>query len=308
VAIVVVTLALTFVTLVLGELAPKRVAMQRAERWGLLVARPVAGLALLARPVIWFLGASTNFAVRLMGGDPARHREDVTEGELRDLVASQTSFTPEQRTIISGAFEIGDRTLREVLVPRLDVVAIPAHRSIEDGLAELVASCHSRAPVVGAEVDDVVGVVHWRDLLTGGGTVGDRARPVVVLPESVGVIEGLRRLQAERQPLAVVSNEYGGMEGIVTIEDLVEELVGEIYDETDRDVLGVVREEEGALVMPGTFPIHDLCDLDVHLPEGDYVTVAGLVLDRLGRIPSDPGRASRSTDGSWRYSRSRAGR
>jgi putative hemolysin len=132
-AIVLVTLVLAYVTLVFGELAPKRVAMQRAERWGLVAARPLAAMARLARPVIWLLGVSTDLAVRLVGGDPSRRGEDVTEEELRDLVASQTAFSPEQRTIISGAFEIGHRTLREVLVPRPDVKALDADRPAASG-------------------------------------------------------------------------------------------------------------------------------------------------------------------------------
>jgi putative hemolysin len=293
VAIVVVTLVLAFVTLVFGELAPKRVAMQRAERWALMAARPLAAIARVARPVIWLLGASTDLAVRVMGGDPSRQREDVTEEELRDLVASQTSFSAEQRTIISGAFEIGRRTLREILVPRGDVKVLDAGQLAREGVGQLIALGHSRAPVVQGDLDDVVGVVQLRDLVDAHGTVGELARPAVALPESLGVIDALRTLQAERQQLAVVVNEYGGAEGIVTLEDLLEEIVGEIYDETDRDILAVVRQPDGTLVLPGRFPVHDLTDLGVDLPEGDYATVAGLLLSHLGHIPDRPGETVR---------------
>jgi putative hemolysin len=120
------------------------------------------------------------------------------------------------------------------------------------------------------------------------GRVADHVRPALALPESMGVLDGLRRLQAERQTLAIVINEYGGTEGIVTVEDLLEELVGEIYDEFDRDSIGIHRQPDGSLILPGAFPIHDLPDLGISLPEGPYTTVAGLVLDRLGRLP-DPG-------------------
>ena len=288
-AIVLVTLALTFVTLVFGELAPKRVAMQRAERWALLAARPLNAIARLARPVIWLLGASSNVVVRVMGGDPSRRREDVTEEELRDLVASQTAFSPEQRTIISGAFEIGHRTLREILVPRRDVKVLDADQPATEGVGRLIGLGHSRAPVVHGDLDDVVGVVHLRDLVGAGGTIGEHAHAIVVLPESVGVIDALRTMQIRRQQLAVVVNEYGGGEGIVTIEDLIEEVVGEIYDETDPDILAVVRQPDGALVLPGRFPAHDLTDVGVEVPEGDYATVAGLLLNHLGHIPEQPG-------------------
>jgi putative hemolysin len=136
------------------------------------------------------------------------------------------------------------------------------------------------------DLDDIAGVAHLVDLVEASGRISDHCRPALFLPESVGVLEALRRMQRERQQLAVVLNEYGGTEGIVTIEDLLEELVGEIYDEFDRDVAGAHHEPGGALVLPGSFPMHDLPDLGVELPEGPYVTVAGLVLDRLGRLPS----------------------
>lgn len=288
-SIVVVTLGLTFVTLVFGELAPKRVAMQRAERWGLFAARPVAWLARAARPIVWLLGIATNLAVRLMGGDPSIRREEVTEEELRHLVESQGGFSPAQRKIISGAFEIGERSLREILVPRKEVVTIDAEQTAPEGLALLVSSGRSRAPVVRGDLDHVVGVVHLRDLLANAGTAAQRARLAPALPETLGVVEALRALQAERQQMAIVVNEYGGSEGIVTVEDLLEELVGEIYDETDRDLLTVEREPDGALVLPGGFPVHDLSDLGIDVPEGDYATLAGLFLAHYGRIPESAG-------------------
>jgi putative hemolysin len=288
-AIVVVTLVLTYVTLVLGELAPKRVAMQRAERWGLIAARPLALLSTLTKPAVWLLSVSTNVVVRLLGGDPSRQREDVTEEELRDLVATQPTFSHDQRTIISGALEVGDRTIRTVLVPRKRVVSVDASDTVTEARQRLVETGHSRAPVVRDDLDDAIGVIHLRDLIDAEGLVERYARPALVLPESARVIDSLRRFQTEREQLALVVNEYGGIEGIVTVEDLVEEIVGEIYDETDRDLQQVERRPDGSVGLPGSFPMHDLIDLDVVLPEGDYATVAGLVLDRLGHIPEAPG-------------------
>lgn len=282
----------------LGELAPKRIAMQRAERWALLAARPLAGLSRLARPVVWLLGRSTDVAVRLLGGDPTQRPEEVTEEELRDLMVAQRSFTPAQRHIIAGAFEIADRSLSKVLIPRRDVVALSADQPASEGLDELVRTGHSRAPVIARDLDDVLGVIHLRDLVPAGGTVGDRARPAMVLPETVDVIDALRRMQTERQQLAIVVNEYGGTEGIVTVEDLIEELVGEIYDETDRDLRAVQRKPDGAILLAGSFPVHDLVDLGVNLPEGDYATVAGLLLDRLGHVPEAAGESV--AVGGWR--------
>ncbi|MCY1145273.1 hemolysin family protein [Actinoplanes sp. Pm04-4] len=293
VSIVLVTIVLTFFTLVIGELAPKRIAMQRAESWALMVARPLDLLSSLSRPVIWLLGKSTDLVVRLTGGDPNAAREEVSTEEIRDLVTQQQEFTDEQRTIISGAFEIADRVLREILVPRRDVVTVTAGLPSAEALSKLVAGGHSRAPVTGPMgLDDVLGVVHLRDLIGADGTVGDHMFTPTFLPDSLKVSDAMRQLRVTRQQLALVVDERGAIDGIVTMEDLVEEVVGEIYDETDRDVQSVVREPDGAMLLPGTFPVHDLPDIGVdatNLIDGDYTTVAGLVLARLGHIPTAPG-------------------
>jgi putative hemolysin len=293
VAIVLVTIVLTFFTLVIGELAPKRIAMQRAEGWAMLVARPLDVLATLSRPVVWLLGRSTDVVVRISGVDPNAGREQISTEEIRDMVAQQRDFTAEQRTIISGAFEIADRILREILVPRRDVLVLPADLPAGEGLARLVEGRHSRAPVTGPQgLDDVHGVVHLRDLVTGTGTVRDHMFAPLFLPETLKVSDAMLQMRAQRQQFAMVVDERGAIDGIVTMEDLVEEVVGEIYDETDRDVQAVVREDDGAMLLPGTFPIHDLPDIGVdveHDDEGDYTTVAGLVLARLGHIPTAPG-------------------
>src|SRR4051794_12277680 len=294
-AIVIVTIALTFVTLVIGELAPKRIAMQRPEGWALVVARPLDVLSKISRPAVWLLGAATNGVVRLAGGDPTAQREEVTTEEIRDMVAAQQDFSAEQRTIISGAFEIADRILREILVPRRDVLSLATGTPAKEALRLLIDGGHSRAPVVGpAGLDDVLGTVHLRDLVDADGTVDDLCRPGLFLPETLRVSDALRQLRGERQQLALVVDERGAIDGIITMEDLVEEIVGEIYDETDRDVAAVVREPDGALLLPGSFPIHDLPDIGFHdesdaHEEGDYTTVAGMVLAALGHIPTETG-------------------
>ena len=287
VAIIVVTLLLAYVTLVFGELAPKRVAMQKAERWGMVMARPLAAFATITRPIVWLLAVSTDIAVRVLGGDPKVQREQVTEEEVRDLVAAQLTFTPDQRHIIDGAFEIAARTLDQVMVPRGDVFVLENDLACDEALAMLVESGHSRAPVAeGRNLDRVVGIVHLRQLLRcDDDVVASVAVPAPVFPDAATVLTTLRELQQQHAQLAIVVNEHGGVEGIVTVEDLVEELVGEIYDETDRDLATVRAQPDGSIVVPGRFPIHDLPDIGVELPEGDYTTIAGLVLDRLGRIP-----------------------
>ncbi|MEV1333393.1 hemolysin family protein [Micromonospora costi] len=295
VAIVVVTLALTFVTLVFGELAPKRIAMQSAERWALLVARPLDVLASLTRPAVWALGATSDLVVRLVGLDPSPQRDEISPDELRDIVSGNHGFTKEQQTIIAGAVEIADRRLRAVLVPRLQVFCLDSGTTVEAARLVLAATGHSRAPVVRhGGLDDAVGVIHLRDLV---GVPDDRpvdecARPPMLLPDSLPVVDALRQFKAERQHIALVVDERGAVDGIVTLEDILEEIVGEIYDETDRDVRAVRTDPDGTLRLPGTFPVHDLPDVGVDLPgrpSGDYTTVAGLVLACLGHIPTATG-------------------
>ena len=287
-AVLLVTVALTFVTLVAGELVPKRLALQHPTGWALLVGRPLEALARLATPVIWVLSHATDLLVRALGGDPARTRQEVTEQEVADIVTSHGLFGSAHRRIITGALELGDRTLREVVVPRRDVLALPDDLDAQEALGRLVAAGHSRAPVYRESLDDADRLVSVLGLVERDGTVGDHARPASLLPERLDVVDALRRLQASRRQLALVVDEYGGVEGIVTVEDLVEELVGEIYDEHDAVGDAVVRTRDGALMLPGRFPVHDLADLGVAMTGGEATTVGGLVSELLGRLP-DPG-------------------
>jgi putative hemolysin len=294
VAIASVTLVLVFLTLVLGELAPKRLAMQKALPWALVVAKPLNLISTLSRPAVALLGMSTNIVVRLLGGRTDTAAEELSPEELRDLVTSHESLNEEQREIISGALELHERMLREVLVPRGSVFALRADLSVGEARAAMAAAGHSRAPVTRSNhLDDVVGVVHWGSLISGeDALVQTVATPAMVLPDTARISNALRQFKAQRQQMAIVIDEHGSVDGIVTLEDLLEEIVGEIYDETDKDVIGIEPAEDGSLTLPGTFPIHDLVDLGVHVQapdSGDYTTVAGIVLRHLGRIPQAPG-------------------
>lgn len=294
VAIAGVTLVLTFLTLVLGELAPKRLAMQKALPWAMIVARPLDRVSRISRPVVAILGASTDLIVRLLGGRADAVAEQLGPEELRDLVNSHRSLNPEQREIISGALEIHDRTLREVLVPRRSVFFLRGHVTVREARAAMAEAGHSRAPVTAShELDDVVGVVHWRSLISDDDApVRTVATPAMVLPDTLHISTALRQFKAERQQLAIVMDEFGSVDGIVTLEDLLEEIVGEIYDEADSDTMGIQPAEDGSIILPGTFPIHDLVDLGVPIDSSDTrdcTTIAGLVLMNLGRIPDAPG-------------------
>ena len=287
VAIVAVTLVLAFVMLVFGELAPKRLAMQQPERWALVAARPLAWLALVSRPIVWLLATVTNMTVRALGGRAEQGQRELTSGELRALVEAQRNVTPMQRRIVSGAFEASERTLHDILLPRGDVVSIRSDSSVGDARSVLADSGHHRAPVHSGELDDLFGIAHLVDLATApsDAPIATHLRPAFVLPDTANVLEALRRAQLERQKMVLVTDEHGGIDGLVTVEDLVEELVGEIFNQHDEHASSVERTAEGALILDGAYPIHDLVEVGVELPEGQYATLGGLVMERLGRMP-----------------------
>lgn len=300
VAIVTVTLILSFVTLVLGELAPKRLALQRAEGWSLLVARPLHWLATASKPAVWLLSIATDLVVRALGGEPGTTRQEVDLQEVKEIVATQRGLSDSHQEVLVGAVEVAERSLREILVPRPDVFSLRSDMPVDRAVTALLEATHSRAPVLeGDDLDQAFGVAHLRDLVAAepGTLVGDVISPAEALPESVLVLSALRRMQELRQQMALVIDEFGSVAGIITVEDLVEELVGEIYDETDADVLSVRRESGGGLVVAGRFPAHDLVDIGVYVPPGDYTTVAGFVMEQLGKVPEEPGDSF--TFGDW---------
>jgi putative hemolysin len=296
VAIVLVTLVLSYLSLVFGELAPKRVALQRAERWVTFFARPLAMIAALARPIVWLLARSTDLAIRLMGGDPSVAREELSKEELREFVSWRPGFHRVERRIMSGALEIAERSLREIAIPRPSVVSIKGSDDVQEGQGILLASGFSRAPVTRDGIDDITGVVHLRDLIGKTGVVDEHTREALALPESLSVLGALGEMQRNRTHIAIVVDEYGGTEGIVTIEDVLEEVVGEIYDEFDRDITRVQRLPDGSMLVAGDFPIHDLGDIGVNLEGGEYTTLSGLMMSRLGRVPK---RGERVIEGQW---------
>ncbi|OLT20150.1 hypothetical protein BJF81_05335 [Ornithinimicrobium sp. CNJ-824] len=295
-SLVLMTLLIAYLSLVLGELVPKRLAMQRSAGFTRVLAPPLGVFARLLRPVIWLLSVSTNLVVRLLGGDPEATNEQMTIEELRRVVEDNRDLRPYSRQILRDVFRAGERTLGDVLRPRPDVEFLEADRTVEQVEDLVRRSSHSRFPVTGESTDDVLGFVHIRDLLTidddrrAGVRVGDVTRQITALPVSKPVLASLHLLQETQQHLALVVDEHGGTEGIVTVEDLVEELVGEIYDEydTEPDPEDSLVRADGILRVSGGLIVEELEDaLDVHLPRGGYETVAGLVLARLGRMAAE---------------------
>ncbi|HVW81715.1 MAG TPA: hemolysin family protein [Mycobacteriales bacterium] len=288
----VVTLAIAYVTLVVGELAPKRIALQRAVGTASAVAPTLDRFAALMTPVIWLLSVSTDLVVRLLGGDPNVNREVITEGELRDLVTGHEALSREEQQLIDDVFEAGDRQVREIMVPRTEVQFFDAGWSLAKATRTAHDSPHSRFPVVRGSQDDVVGFIHVRDLFrppTGqrrGVKVSDLVREVPMIPSTKRVLAAMSEMRRSGDHLAVVVDEYGGTAGIVTLEDMIEELVGDIRDEYDA------TEDEARKLRGGDFEVDGLINLDDFeeatgsvLPEGPYETVAGALVATLGRLP-----------------------
>ena len=289
-ALVAVTIAISYFAIVLGELAAKRLAMQRAEAFAMALAPLVDTIAKAVRPLIWFLGVSTNAIVRLFGGDPHAGREQVTEEEIRALVTGSKSFGIEQRNIVDQLFDAGERSLREVMVPRTEVDFLAGSMPAHAALREVQGAPHSRYPVTGQTVDEVLGFLHVRDLMdltssTRNAPISRLVRPVISLPETVKILHALTEMRRTNSQLAIVRDEYGGTAGIVTLEDLVEELVGEIQDEYDVAHVSIVR-LSGAVEVDGLITLEEFGDrTGYELPEGPYDTVAGYWVAQRGALP-----------------------
>lgn len=287
-ALVLMTLIIAYLSLVLGELVPKRLALQKAAGLSLLSAPLLDRFATFMRPAIWLLSVSTDAIVRLVGADPKATTEELSEDELRELVSSHEALDEQERRILRDVLGATETTVKEVMRPRGDVEFLDSEMPLPEAVARLLIRPFSRYPITGDGFDDVIGFLHVRDLLDVSADderlVRDVCRPVLMLPATNRVLPAVSTMRQEGTHLAVVVDEYGGTDGIVTLEDLVEELVGEIRDEYDT--------ADGS----GTGP--DLSSVDaglsledfeevsgIALEDGDYETVAGFVIARLGRMP-----------------------
>ncbi|VXC50359.1 Putative hemolysin [Arthrobacter sp. 9AX] len=287
------TLLVAYLSLVLGELVPKRLAMQNAVSFTKVLAPPLAVLSEIMRPAVWLLSVSTDAVVRVFGGDPNAKQESITSEELWDMVAESEALEEHSRNILSDVFGAGDRSLREVMRPRTDVTFINGNLTIAAARGMVRDGPYSRYPVIDKTPDDVLGFIHVRDLMPRDGNYDEGlvrgiVREILPLPGTNRVLPSLSRMRRLGQHIALVVDEYGGTDGIVTLEDLVEELVGEIYDEYDAgaDPEDRVTKANGSLDVDGGLILQEFASVSgIDLPEGHYETVAGFVIDRLGHLP-----------------------
>lgn len=286
------TLVIAYFSLVFGELVPKRVALYRTEQIAMYSAGFIDIVAKIFRPIIWILSHSTSFVVRIFGIDPKEQRSQISEEELLDLVAGHAALTDEERDIVEEVFNASERQVHEVMVPRTEVDFMDASLTVGKAIALAIEKAHSRYPVVRGSSDEVIGFIHVRDLLdsslaSNNAKIQELARNIMYLPGTKAILPALTEMRNQRQHLAIVLDEYGGTDGIVTLEDLVETLIGDIRDEYDNDEEEVSHETRtGDFEVDGLISLEDLFEeTGVELPEGPYETASGFVMNFLGRIP-----------------------
>jgi putative hemolysin len=291
-AFISVTIFIAYLSLVLGELVPKRLALQAAERWAIWLAGPLEALARITRPFIWLLSKSTNLILRLLRVDPNTAREAMSGEELRDLVAAHEELSENERAVIDDVFSAVDKEIKEVMTPRTEVEFISADIEISEAVRKIEKFPHTLYPVVENSLDDVIGFVSIKQLMAAD-VRNDEMRirkitkPIQKLPGSVAVLNALAQMRKAKQNMAIVVDEFGGTDGIITLEDLVEELIGDIRDETATD-LEVVHELDfhGSIEIDGLENLEDFAErTHIEIPEGPYDTVAGFVVSKLGRLP-----------------------
>jgi CBS domain containing-hemolysin-like protein len=300
IAVVLGFMLITYLHVVLGELVPKGISLGSSERSALYLAAPVRAFFIVFKPLIWVLQRSTEIVLHRLGLEPPGANIEVySEPELKMLVSSATQYgelEADEQEMLYKVFDFADKEAADVMVARPQVAAIAIDLPPEEALAVTLESPYTRYPVYRGSLDEIVGILHIRDLFTtlhdrglAGVKIQELVRPAYMVPETKDLAALLTEFRRVNQHIAIVVNEYGGMEGIVTLEDLLEEIVGEIEDEFDLPDESIEQVDEDTMRIDGTFPIDDFNEqFEVELPDDDYHTIAGFVFGRLGRMP-EPG-------------------
>lgn len=295
ISIVIITMILSYFSLVLGELVPKRLAMRNAEKIAFSTVGIVRAISVITAPFVKLLTASTNGISKIFG-ITGTDEETVTEEEIRmmlDVGEEKGSIKEEEKELINNVFEFNDKQVSEIMTHRKDVYAIDIDSDIGDILKDLDEYKYSRIPVYEESIDNIVGMLFIKDLLAVLNKkekvkISNILREAYFVSENKLINELFRDLQRNKHQLAIVLDEYGGTAGLVTMEDIVEELVGNIFDEYDDEEKEFEQIDDNTFMISGTVSIHDLRKiLDINVPEGEYDTLSGYLIDLLGRIPSD---------------------
>ncbi len=296
--VIIITIILSYFTLVLGELTPKRMAMQNPDKIARISCSIILALSKFFRPVIWLLSVSTNGMLRLMRINPSASSDEVTEEEIRlmlDIGGESGAIEQDERTMIENIFEFNNMTAEDVMIHRMDVEALQLEEQPENVLKTIRESGLSRFPVYDADIDDIVGILNTRDFLLNREsaepkTLKELLRPAYLVPETVQADILFRDMQKQKVHMAIVVDEYGGMSGIVTMEDLLEEIVGNIYDEFDpTEEVEIEQVEDNLWQVSGAIDLETLSEvLGVPLPlDDEYDTLGGMIFSSLSTIPED---------------------
>lgn len=293
---VLITIALSYFSLVLGELVPKKIAMQRAEELSFRFIGILTATASIFGVFISFLTASTNFVLKVLGFDPNSSEDTVTEEEILMMVDAGEEkglIVGNAKDMIENIFDFADTTVEEIMTHRIDVGAVEDTSSIADVVSLAIAEGYSRIPVFHEDLDTVLGIIYVKDLLkyvgsqiNGDVKITDLMRPAYFVPETKRCTQLFTEMTEKKVQIAVIVDEYGGTSGIITMEDLLEAIVGNIQDEFDDEEEEIRRVSDNSYTVEGITSIDEISDLvGVDLPDGDYDTIAGLVVEMLGRIP-----------------------
>ena len=298
ISLVLITIVLSYFTLVFGELVPKRIALQKAESISLASVKPILVISKIASPFIKLLSASTSLVLHILGMKTDDLEEKVSKEEIKSLVEAGQAhgvFNKYEKDMIYSIFEFDDIVAREIMTPRTDVFAIDINEPLDEYLDELLESRHSRIPVYDEDIDDIIGILYIKDFFIEARKKGfDQVniRPLLhkpyLVPESKNIDELFKELQKSKKYIAILIDEYGGFSGIVTVEDLVEEVMGDIEDEYDEEEPGIKKIANDTYIIDGLFSIDDLNEqLCLSISSDNHDTISGLLIDIIGTIPDE---------------------
>lgn len=308
IAVVVVTIILSYFTLVFGELVPKRIALQKAEAFSLFVVQPIYIISKILSPFIKLLSLSTNGFLHLIGMKTENLEEAVSEEEIKKMLETGSEngvFNEIEKEMINSIFSFDDKTAKDVMVPRREVFAIDIEEPLEKILDEILETRHSRIPVYEEQIDNIIGILQVKDVMIEARKksfeeVDIRAllKEAFFVPDGKSTDELFREMQKTKNRMAVLIDEYGGVSGILTVEDLVEEVMGEITDEHEEEVVELQKIGEKEYLLDGSILIEELNEkLNLKLETENYDTLSGYLIEELGYIPKDSGQCELDADG-----------
>ena len=293
IAVVAITLIVAYFSTVIGELVPKRLALANAESVAKTVAGPIRGFMHIATPLVWLTSKSASGLSALLGIKSADDRQDVSEEELKYMVTDSDDLSEEEKSMIHEVIDLGDTIAREVMIPRVDMTCVEDTKNLNEVLGLMRRTGFSRVPVYHGSVDRVIGIAHIKDIISpiidggkGGAAIADYVRTANFVPDTKDIIPLLSEMQTSHDQMVIVVDEYGGTAGVITLEDIVEEIVGEIEDEFDPDNKYLTKLSDNEWLVDGRFSLDDAIDLGWPVEDNEeYETIAGYVLDLSDKVP-----------------------